>query len=112
MTAEFFPDFILACPRPDSPFDMKAHIVPSPYVLPMFYEIDTDVVIPEHAHGAQWGVVLDGVMEFTIDGVTREYHRGDTYYVPAGVRHIARISAGYKGIDVFEDADRYQAVDR
>ena len=32
----------------------------------MFYEIPDGVEVPEHAHGAQWGVVLEGTMEFTI----------------------------------------------
>ena len=110
METEFFPDFIRACPAPDSPFAMRAHIVPSEHVLPMFYEIDEDVHIPEHSHGPQWGVVLDGIMEFTIDGQSRRYTRGDTYFVPDGVPHTAHIHAGYKGIDVFSDPQRYRPV--
>ena len=110
MSSEFFPEFIRACPAPDSPFAMDAHIVPSDYVLPMFYEIDEDVEIPEHVHGPQWGVVLEGVMEFTIAGETQRYERGDTYYVADGVPHIAHIHAGYKGIDVFSDPQRYLPV--
>jgi quercetin dioxygenase-like cupin family protein len=104
---EFFPPFITALPAPDSPVAMHAHIVPSGHVLTMFYEIDDDVEVPEHAHGAQWGVVLAGEMELVIDGVGRSYTRGDVYYVPDGAPHIARIAAGYKGIDVFADPARY-----
>lgn len=103
-----FPEFIRALPAPDSPVDMDAHIVPSDQVLTMFYEIDNDVEIPEHSHGAQWGVVLEGSMVMIIDGETRTYQRGDTYYVPPGASHITRIAAGYRGIDVFADADRYE----
>lgn len=103
-----FPPFIEALPAPDSPIPMDAHLVPGGPVLPMFYEIDQDVEVPEHAHGAQWGVVLDGEMEMTIGGHTATYTRGDTYYVPAGVSHVTRIKGGYRGIDVFADADRYQ----
>jgi len=105
--SESFPDFIKALPVPDSPVDMRAHIVPNEYCMPMFYEIDHDVEVPEHVHGAQWGVVLEGEMEMTIGGETRTYRRGDTYTVPAGVTHITRIRGGYRGIDVFADADRY-----
>lgn len=107
MIGEFFPAFIRACPRPASPIDMKAHIAPSEHLLPMFYEIDQEVCIPEHAHGAQWGVVLQGSMELTIDGESHTYVRGDSYYVPDGAPHIAVIHAGYKGIDVFADPERY-----
>jgi quercetin dioxygenase-like cupin family protein len=76
--------------------------------LAMFYEIPDGVEVPEHAHGAQWGVVLDGSVEFTIGGETRTYGRGDTYYVPDSVPHRAVIHPGYVGIDVFADADRYR----
>ena len=39
----------------------------------------------------------------------RSYGPGDTYYVPDSVAHSAVISPGFVGIDVFADADRYQA---
>jgi quercetin dioxygenase-like cupin family protein len=74
----------------------------------MFYEIPDGVEVPEHAHGAQWGVVIAGSVEFTIGGETRTYERGDTYYVPDGVAHRATIHPGFVGIDVFADADRYR----
>lgn len=106
--AETFPAFIRALPAPDSPIAMRAHMVPSEHVLTMFYEIDEDTEVPEHAHGPQWGVVLEGEMEMVIDGQARTYRRGDTYTVPAGAVHVTRIRAGYRGIDVFADADRYR----
>jgi len=106
----FFPPFIAALPAPVSPVPMTAHIVPSEHVLTMFYEIDRDLEVPEHAHGAQWGVVLAGEMDLIIDGASATYRAGDTYYVPDGARHIARIRAGYRGVDVFADAHRYEAA--
>jgi quercetin dioxygenase-like cupin family protein len=107
--SEFFPPFIRALPEPDSPVRMDARIVPSAHVLTMFYEIDEAVEVPAHRHGAQWGVVLAGSMELEIEGSTATYAVGESYYVPDGALHTARISAGYKGIDVFADADRYAA---
>ena len=107
--SEFFPPFLRALPAPDSPVAMDAHIVPSEHVLTMFYEIDDAVEVPAHRHGAQWGVVLAGSMELEIEGTTATYAAGDSYFVPDGALHTARISAGYKGIDVFADADRYAA---
>jgi quercetin dioxygenase-like cupin family protein len=104
---DLFPEFITALPPPDTPVRMRAHIAPGGAVLPMFYEIDDDVVIPQHVHGPQWGVVLDGTMEMTIGAETRVYRRGDTYYVPGGVPHTTRIAAGYRGLDVFADPERY-----
>jgi quercetin dioxygenase-like cupin family protein len=87
---------------------MQAHVVPSEHVLTMFYEIAEDVEISEHVHGAQWGVVLEGEMEMVIGGSSAVYVRGDSYYVPPGVPHITRIRGGYRGVDVFEDAHRYE----
>lgn len=105
--SEGFPDFIMSLPEPDSPVDMTAHIAPSEYCLPMFYEIESDTTIPEHAHGAQWGVVLAGSMDMTIGGETRTYARGDTYFVPPGILHVTAIKGPYRGIDVFADPTRY-----
>jgi quercetin dioxygenase-like cupin family protein len=103
----FFPPFIRALPAPDSPVRMDARIVPSEHVLTMFYEIGDAVEVPAHRHGAQWGVVIAGSMELEVEGRSDTYGPGDTYYIPDGAVHTARISAGYKGIDVFADADRY-----
>lgn len=105
-----FPPFIDSLPRPNTPFPIRARIVPSEFVLTMFYEVDRQVDIPEHSHGPQWGVVLEGAMEMTIGGQTRRYSRGDSYYVHDGVAHIARIYAGYRGVDVFADPHRYDAL--
>ena len=105
-----FPPFIHALPRPDSPFDIDARIVPSEHAMTMFYAVDEDVEIPEHVHGAQWGVVLEGSMEMEMDGIMSRYGKGDVYYVPPGVRHVTRIAKGYQGIDVFRDAHRYQPL--
>lgn len=107
---DFFPAFITALPAPDSPASMAAHIIPSEYVLTMFYEIDRDLEVPEHAHGAQWGVVLSGEMDLAIEGERTTYRAGDTYFVPAGTRHTAWMSAGCRGIDVFADAHRYEVA--
>jgi quercetin dioxygenase-like cupin family protein len=105
-----FPAFITALPRPASPLAIHARIVPSDHVLTMFYEVDDELTVPEHVHGAQWGVVLDGSMEMTIGSVTSVYQRGDTYYVPAGVSHQTVIHPGFRAIDVFADAHRYHPL--
>ena len=110
MTGESFPEFIRALPMVDSPLEsLRGSMVQNDRALTMFYEIPDGVEVPEHAHGAQWGVVLEGTMQFTIAGETRTYGPGDTYYVPDSVAHSAVISPGYVGIDVFADADRYAA---
>jgi quercetin dioxygenase-like cupin family protein len=44
----------------------------------------------------------------TRGGETAVYRRGDSYYIPAGVKHGARLFAGFKALDYFKDPDRYQ----
>jgi quercetin dioxygenase-like cupin family protein len=51
--------------------------------------------------------VLEGSIEFTIGGVTRRYGPGESYDIPAGTVHSARIPAGTVAMDVFEETDRY-----
>ena len=72
---------------------MDARIVPSEHVLTMFYEVDEDVEVPEHRHGAQWGVVLAGSMDLEIDGVAATYGAGDDLLRPDGALHTAPTSA-------------------
>jgi len=105
----YFPEFIRALPEPDSPLQgLDARMLQTAQAMAMFFELPAGVHVPEHAHGAQWGVVLEGRLEFTIGGETRVYEKGDTYFVPAGVAHEAVIHPGFVGIDVFADADRYR----
>ena len=107
---EPFAEFIRALPAPDSPLEgLRAWLLGNDRALAMFYEFPDGCEVPEHAHGAQWGVVLEGTVAFTIGGETKTYGRGDTYFVPDGVSHSAVLSPGFVGIDVFADADRYAA---
>lgn len=55
---------------------------------------------------------MEGEIEFTIGGVTRIYGPGDSYMIPAGVEHGAKIKAGTRAIDVFEEPDRYRVKPR
>ena len=116
MTAERhepFPGFIRALPMVDSPLaSLRGWLLGTDQALAMFYEIPDGVDLPEHAHGAQWGVVIAGAIDFTIDGETRTYRAGDTYFVPDGAAHSAFIHPGYDGVDVVADADRYRTRGR
>jgi quercetin dioxygenase-like cupin family protein len=108
--SERFPEFIRALPMVDSPLpSLRGWMLQTGQGLAMFYEIPDGCIVPEHAHGAQWGVVIAGTVEFTIGGETRVYGQGDTFSIGDGVPHSAVISPGYAGIDVFADANRYSA---
>jgi len=75
----------------------------------VFFEIEPIGEVAPHSHGDQWGVVVEGEMDLTIDGVTRTYRRGDSYFIPAGVVHGATFRTRFRAIDVFGDIARYEA---
>jgi quercetin dioxygenase-like cupin family protein len=105
-----FPDFITAFPSIDVPFPndvVSTAVVKSDAGLVAFFTFHKDMELPVHAHGAQWGTVIEGEIEFTIGGVTKIYKPGDSYAIPSGVEHGATIKAGPRVIDVFEEPDRY-----
>ena len=110
-----FPAFIENLPGLDLPFPadvVRASTVRSDHGLVAFFTFLKDMELPAHAHGAQWGTVVEGEIAFTIGGETRIFRAGDSYSIPAGVEHGARIRAGTRVIDVFEEADRYPVRDR
>ena len=106
---EIFPDAICALPEADIPVDgVRAYLVQGEAQQMIFMAFDQDAEIPEHSHEAQWAVVLEGELEITIGGETRILSKGDTYYIPQGVKHSARIKKGYKDLTLFNQADRYK----
>ena len=109
MPDEFFPEEILALPEPDVAFPgVQGRLLQGPAQQLVFFEIDAVGEVEPHAHGAQWGVVLDGTMELTIGRETRRYTRGDTYYIPAGEVHSARFETRTRVIDFFAEPRRYE----
>ena len=104
-----YPAFITEFPSIDVPFPedvVQTAVVKSEVGLVAFFTFLKDMELPTHSHGAQWGTVVEGEIEFTIDGQTKMYGAGDSYSIPAGVEHGAMIKAGTRVIDVFEEADR------
>ena len=71
-------------------------------------EFEEDAVVAPHSHNAQWGVVLDGEMEITINGVVHHLKKGDSYFIDTDEVHSAKIKAGYKDLTFFDQVDRYK----
>jgi quercetin dioxygenase-like cupin family protein len=76
----------------------------------LFMEFNEDVRVPEHSHGAQWGVVLSGKIELTVDRDMNIYAKGNQYFIPNGVIHSAKIFAGYSDISFFDEKNRYKIM--
>ena len=72
-------------------------------------KFDKDVDLPEHFHESQWGIVFEGKIKLTIDGITKTYTKGDRYYIPKGVKHSGKIFTGYADMTFFNQKGRYEA---
>lgn len=107
--SEVFPEPIQNFPQADvSLAGVTAYLSQSKGHQILFMQFEQDVDLPEHAHESQWGVVLEGRIELTIDGVTQTYSKGDRVFIPAGVKHSAKIYAGYADMTFFDSPHRYQ----
>lgn len=103
-----FPDPIRNLPEADIPLNgIKAYLSQAKDHQLIFMQFEKDVDLPEHSHAAQVGFVLSGVIELSIDGVKKEYKKGEIYYIPANVKHSGKIYAGYADITFFNEPDRY-----
>ncbi|MCG8581635.1 MAG: cupin domain-containing protein [Bacteroidales bacterium] len=78
----------------------------------VFMEFDEDTEVAAHKHEAQWGVVLEGEMEITINGIVHRLKKGDTYFIKKDEVHSAKIKAGYKDLTLFNQKDRYKEKER
>jgi len=105
---QVFPEAIRALPQADIPLDgVTAYLSQSDTHQILFMEFQNDVDLPEHAHAAQMGIVLEGRIDLIIDGGKKSYSKGDRYYIPAGVKHSAKVYAGYADVTFFDDPKRY-----
>lgn len=109
MKSSGFPVFVRSLPEADLPFEgLRGWLLQSESGLVMFNESGVELTVPEHSHGDQWGVVIDGKIDLTIGSQAQTYRSGDAYFIPAGTPHKARIYPGFRAIDYFADRDRYR----
>jgi quercetin dioxygenase-like cupin family protein len=110
--SEIFPAPIRKLPVADIPLTgLKAHLSQSDNHQILFMQFKESVDLPEHSHEAQVGFVLEGKIDLILDGEEHTFTKGDRYYIPAGVRHSAKIFAGYADITFFDEPDRYLTTD-
>ena len=106
-----FPDFITTLPVLDIPFEgMSGHLLQGESQQVAFVRADTDTTVPEHSHRAQWELVIAGEARLTMGGETRTHRQGDSFHIPEGVEHSARVLAGYRAVVFFDQIDRYRAM--
>lgn len=104
------PDFAenfaeLELPFPEDVVSTK--VIKSDQGLVVFFSIHKDTELLPHSHKGQWGTVLQGSLTLTVKGDTKTYVPGESYSIPSGAIHSARIPAGSIVMDIFEEPDRY-----
>jgi len=109
MPALLFPDPIFKLPEADIPLPgISAYLSQAADHQVIFMSFSQDIDLAEHAHAAQWGIVLEGRIDLTIGGQPNTFRHGDRYFIPAGVLHSGKIYAGYADITYFDQPDRYR----
>jgi quercetin dioxygenase-like cupin family protein len=105
-----YPEVITRLPEADLPFaGVKAWILQADTQQLIFFEFEANAKVPEHSHGyPQWGMVIDGKMELTINGKPRICEKGDEYLIPAGAKHFARFLSRTRVMDFFSEKNRYK----
>jgi len=106
-----FPNVITDLPEADVPFKgVKAWILQGEKHQLVFFEFESSAQVPEHSHDyPQWGMVIEGKMELTIDGKTRICEKGDEYVIPAQAKHYVRFLSKVRVMDFFSEKTRYRA---
>jgi quercetin dioxygenase-like cupin family protein len=105
-----FPEPITSLTEADIPLrGVRAYLSQADNHQIVFMEFAEDTLVPEHSHGSQWEIVLEGRVELSVDGVKRIYSKGDRFFIPEGVKHSAYVFAGYAAFAFFDQADRYRA---
>ena len=109
MSSAEYPAFLRNLPSIDVPLPgVRGWLSQAADHQVVFLEIDEGQQVPDHSHGEQWGIVVEGEMELTIGGDTRRYRAGDSYHIPGGTVHSAKILSPFRAIDVFAEGDRYR----
>jgi quercetin dioxygenase-like cupin family protein len=84
-----FPPQLLGLPRFDGPFD--AHKLAAQGCDVLFASYPAGTAIASHAHATDnIGVITQGELVLTMQGVEQRFGIGNWYRVPANVAHAAR----------------------
>lgn len=106
-----YPTVIQVLPEADMPFKgVKAWIMQAPKHQLIFFEFEPTAVVPEHSHPyPQWGILIQGGMELTVNEKTRIITEGQEYLIPAGAKHkVRKFLAETRVIDFFSEPARYK----
>ncbi len=99
-----FPSIIKIIPVVDYGIDgLEARMTHTKEGTMWFVHAAKEVNFPEHCHAEQWTVVISGSATLRMNGKCMTYKEGDTYIIPAGVKHSITLHAGYREVDYVDD---------
>lgn len=108
-----FPEPITNLPEANIPLGgLKAFLSQGSDHQIVFMEFEEDVILPEHSHESQFGIILEGKIDLTINEKKFTFKKGDRYFIPKNTIHSAKIYAGYADITFFNQKDRYKESSR
>jgi quercetin dioxygenase-like cupin family protein len=105
-----YPEVITQLPEADIQFKgIRAWILQGKKHQLVFFEMESSAQVPEHCHDyAQWGIMIEGKMELTINGETKICEKGDEYVIPAQAKHYAKFLTKSRVMDLFSERNRYK----
>lgn len=108
--ARGYPEVIVRLPEADIQFKgIRARILQGEKHQLVFFEMEPSAQVPEHCHDYdQWGMMIEGRMELTINGETRTIEKGDEYVIPAQAKHYAKFPCKSRVMDLFSEKSRYK----
>jgi quercetin dioxygenase-like cupin family protein len=97
-------------PEADIQFEgIEAWVLQSETHQLVFFQMEANARVPEHSHNyPQWGMMIEGEMELTIEGKARSCKKGDEYLIPARAKHKAYFLAKSRVVDLFSERTRYR----
>jgi quercetin dioxygenase-like cupin family protein len=107
---EEYPEAITALPKAIIQVKgIKAWVLQGERHQLVFFEMEPNAQVPEHSHDyPQWGTMLKGKMQLTIDGKAHLVKKGDEYVIPANAKHYATFLSKSRVIDFFSEKTRYK----
>ncbi|HVL88212.1 MAG TPA: cupin domain-containing protein [Candidatus Thermoplasmatota archaeon] len=85
---------------------LRAWVQQAPRSQVVFIEALRDVTVPPHTHSEEWGCVLEGEIEMTIDGKTQTKRAGQEHHIPANVVHSFAWRRGTRAVLFFDEPSR------
>ncbi|MBI4392995.1 MAG: cupin domain-containing protein [Euryarchaeota archaeon] len=72
----------------------------------IFIEALADVTVPPHTHSEEWGIIVSGEIETTINGKKETRRTGMEHHIPANVVHSFTWRKGARAVLIFDEPQR------